>query len=69
MENRTQRNREQRLRRQARSKGFILIKSKTRLASLNNPGLYRIVDTLTNTIAAGEMYDLTLNDAEEYLKG
>ena len=61
--------RESKLRTQAKSKGFILSKSKIKVATIDNRGGYRIVDARTNTIEAGEKYDLTLDEAENFLSG
>jgi hypothetical protein len=61
--------RESKLRSQARSKGFRLSRSKIRIATVDDSGVYRIVDALMNTIAAGEKYDLTLDDVEKFLEG
>jgi hypothetical protein len=69
MSEKNNRGRERRLRRQAKGMGFILSKSKIGVGTIDNMGLYRIVDVQMNTIEAGEKYDLTLDDVEKFLAG
>jgi len=59
--------REARLRRLARRGGYALHRSRAGF-SLDNFGDYMIVDDSMNVIVAGDRFDLTLDDAEEWLK-
>ena len=62
-----ERRREARLRRLARRGGYSLHKSRAGW-SLDNFGEFMIVDDDINTIVAGERFDLSLDDVEEWLK-
>jgi len=62
-----ERRREARLRRLARSGGYSLHKSRAGF-SADNFGDYRVVDDNLNFIVAGERFDMTLDDVEEWLK-
>ena len=58
---------ENRLRRQLdREFGYLLRKSRSRTITGNDFGKYRIVDAATNSIVAGEKYDLDLEDVSQF---
>ena len=58
--------REARLRRLARRGGYSLRKSRAGF-SIDNLGDYMIVDDNLNAIVAGERFDMSLDDVEEWL--
>jgi hypothetical protein len=60
--------RENKARRQAWRQGFILRKSRARKWSGNNYQGYMIIYAYTNYIEAGEKFDLSLEQVEEFLK-
>jgi hypothetical protein len=60
--------RENKARRQAWRQGLILRKSRARNWSGNNYQEYMIIDAYSNRIKAGEKFDLSLEQVEEYLK-
>lgn len=62
-----ERRREARLRRLARCGGYSLHKSRAGW-SLDNLGDFMVVDDNLNSIVAGERFDMTLDDVEEWLK-
>ena len=62
-----ERRREARLRRLARSGGYSLHKSRAGF-SADNFGDFMVVDDSRNFIVAGERFDMTLDDVEEWLK-
>lgn len=57
-----------RLRRLAKKSGYALRRSRSRIYSINNRGEYQIVDPFLNAIVAGEKYDLTASDVQDWLK-
>ncbi len=59
---------EAQLRRFADRLGFTLRKSRVRYVSHDNRGGYRLVDPFINTIVAGEHFDLSLHNVEEWLR-
>jgi hypothetical protein len=59
--------REARLRRLARSGGYSLHKSRASI-SVDNLGDFMIVNDDMNAVVAGERFDLTLDDVEEWLR-
>jgi hypothetical protein len=60
--------RDNRARRQAWRQGLVLTKSRARNWSYYNQLGYMITDANTGFLMAGEHFDLTLEDVEEYLK-
>ena len=58
---------ENKLRRKAKQCGFLLRKSRASI-SIDNLGEYMLVDMYKNAIVAGEKFDLTLSDVEEFLE-
>jgi hypothetical protein len=60
--------REDRLRRFARRQGLALRKSRVRRPHLDDHGGYRIIDADRNYIVAGEKFNLTLDDVDDYLR-
>lgn len=67
IETQTEGSREARLRRLARSYGYLLRKDRARSFSLDHFGGYMIVDHEINGIVAGRRYDLGLDDVEAFL--
>ena len=63
-------NKESRIRRQLQAKGYRLQKSRVKKTHIDNMGGYMIIDNTMgqNTVFAGGRYELSLNDVEEYLK-
>ena len=59
--------REARVRRRAQKEGLLLRKSRARTAHLDDHGEYRLVDANLNAIVAGEKFDMTLDDVENWL--
>jgi hypothetical protein len=60
--------REARLRRRAARQGFVLRKSRGRMRHMNDIGGYRVVDAnRTTLIVAGERFDMSLADVEQFL--
>ena len=57
---------ESKLRRKAKRTDMFLRKSRASL-SIDNKGGYMIVD-INNCVVAGEKFDLTLSDVEEFLE-
>lgn len=64
----TDKARENRLRRWAARLGVYVRKSRARTWHFDDRGGYRIVDPFTNTVLAGEKFDLTMDDVEEFLQ-
>lgn len=60
-------NQDARLRRMARSHGYVVRKSRWRLDSLDNLGGYMIVDPDTGLVAVGGRFDLTGADVAAWL--
>ena len=61
--------REQRLRRLARSQGFVLYKSRLRGdPHVDDFGGYRIVNPYINGIVAGVRFEMTLDDVDAWLR-
>jgi len=56
-----------RLRRLAKKHGYALRRSRSPAYSIDNRGQYRIVDPFLNAIVAGEKFDMTPGDVEEWL--
>ena len=61
--------RENRLRRWAKRLGYSVHKDRARSWSIDNLGGYRLVYVYTNTIEAGEKFNLSLDDVENLLGG
>ncbi len=59
--------REGRLRGRARTAGFRLKKDRARNYSSDHQGGYMIVNDWVNTIVAGEKFNMSLDDVEEFL--
>ena len=59
---------ENRLRRQARQKGYVIKKDRAKSRNINHQGGYMIM-SFNNTIEAGEKFNLTLDDVEKFLSG
>ncbi len=59
---------EQRLRRRLRRDYSCAMRKSRKPISLNNRGGYMIVDLSLNAVIAGEQYDLSLEDIEEWMK-
>lgn len=57
---------EQRARRKARSAGFVAIKSRNGVGSVDNLGGFRVTDAILGTIEAGERFDLTAEEVIAY---
>lgn len=58
---------EDRVRRLARKRGFILRKSRAPVLHANNHGEYMLVDTANNCVALGGQYDASLEDVVAFL--
>ena len=63
----TDKARESRLRRQATRLGLMIRKSRTRNTSLDDYGLYYIIDPYSNFVVFAPRANATLDDIEEYL--
>lgn len=60
--------RENKLHRQLSNKfGYILRKSRRRTIDIDNFCEYQIIDAYTNTIVAGEKFNLSLDDVEQFI--
>jgi len=57
---------ENRLRRRLSTLGYSLQKTRSALVR-DNYGGYRIIDPANNTVAAGERFDLNLQDVEKFV--
>ena len=60
--------REARARRAAKRRGLRLHRSRRRLGSIDNPGGFQIVNSYYNFVVAGERFDMTLDDVEQWLR-
>lgn len=60
-------NQEQQLRRALNKHGYSLRHSRKPI-SIDNMGDYMIVDTFSNSVAAGSRFDLSLDDVTDWLK-
>jgi hypothetical protein len=60
---------ESQLRTLAWNQGMKLRKDRARSWNVNHLGGYRLVDADSNSIVAGERYDLTLAEVAEFLDG
>ncbi len=58
--------REQKVRRKLATQGFSLKKSRIKNYTANDYGGYQIINSYSNTIEAGEKYDLSLEDVEDF---
>lgn len=58
---------EDRVRRIARRQGYALHKDKAGVWSFNHQGGWQIVDADRNWLVAGERFDLSLDDVEQWL--
>ncbi|MDO4841507.1 MAG: hypothetical protein Q3982_02380 [Phoenicibacter congonensis] len=58
--------REQRVRRKLSSQGLQLKKSRTQNLSVNDYGGYQVINAYSNTIEAGEKFDMSLEDVEDF---
>lgn len=58
---------EQRVRRIARRQGYELHRDRAGVWSFNHQGGWRIVDAKRNWLVAGERFDLSLEDVDEWL--
>lgn len=63
----TEKNREQRLRRALNKRGYSLHKSR-RAFNADNLGGYLIANQQNNTLIAGERFNLSLDDVNEWLE-
>jgi hypothetical protein len=60
--------REARARRLARRQGYVLRKDRARSFSVDHMGGYMVIDAAINGIVAGQRYDLSLGEVEDFLK-
>ena len=60
--------REKRARRQLRRLGFTLHKSRAKY-SADNQGGYMLVDAFFNRVEAGERFDMSIDDVEQFITG
>jgi hypothetical protein len=60
--------RENRLRRLAKKQNLYLRKSRVRHTNVDDWGGYMILDPYQNVVVAGERFNLTLDDVENFLK-
>lgn len=60
-------NQEQQLRRALNKHGYSLRRSRKPI-DINNLGEYMIVDTFSNSVAAGSRFDLSLADVADWLR-
>jgi len=63
----TDKSREQRLRRWAKSQGLLLEKSRVRNPHADDQGLYWLIDPFINAVIFAERHDATLEDIERFL--
>lgn len=63
----TEKNRENRLRRQLRKQGLSLHKSRVQNPNVNNLGGYMIVNECYNAVAWGSRFELDLDDVEDFI--
>lgn len=59
--------REARCRRELAKRGYALHKSRVRTWNYDNQGEYMITDPDSNAVVAGERFDMTIDDVEEWL--
>jgi len=59
--------RENRLRRQARRQGLLLHKSRAQKTNIDDYGGYMIISARLNSIEAGQKFDLSLDQVEQFL--
>ena len=59
--------RENRLRRMAKRLGLVIQKSRVRTIHLDDIGEYMIIDLYGNYVVAGERFDCSLDDVEDFL--
>ena len=64
----SERSREVRARRKARTQGLWLRKSRVRTTNVDNHGGYILVD-VSNIVIAGFRWDLSLDEVEKFLEG
>lgn len=53
-------------RRAARRAGYVARKTRWRAGTIDNLGLFRLIDAFTNAIVAGERFDMTPQEVIEY---
>jgi hypothetical protein len=58
--------REQKIRRKLATQGLRLKKSRTKNHTADDYGGYQIIEIYSNRIEAGEKFDLSLEDVEDY---
>lgn len=58
---------ENRLRRQAKRLGLVLVKSRGKKWNIDNQLGYMIVDLYTNAVVVGSRYEFTFEDVEQWL--
>ncbi|MEA4899415.1 MAG: hypothetical protein VB115_14395 [Christensenellaceae bacterium] len=56
------------LRKRATQRGFFLRKSRCSI-SLDNHGEYMVLDAFSGAVVAGERYQLTAEDVDQFLSG
>ena len=56
------------IRSRARRQGYTIKKDRSRTENLDHRGGYMIIITRTNSIVAGNRYDLSLADVEHFLR-
>ena len=56
------------IRSRARRQGYTIKKDRSRTENLDHRGGYMIIITRTNSIVAGNRYDLSLADVEDFLR-
>lgn len=59
--------RENRIRKLATRSGLSVCKDRAKIRSLNNHGLFRLMNPYTNSIVMGERFDVSLEVIENYL--
>lgn len=60
-------NLEQRLRRALNKSGYSLHKSRVKAINPNNHGEYMITDTGRNAVVAGDRFNMTLEDVQQWV--
>lgn len=61
-------NRENNARRKLTRRLYLLRKSRAKHTNIDDYGGYRIVDATTNAVAAGERFDLSLEQVEDFIE-
>ena len=61
-------NQERQIRNALRKAGFLLVKSHAKVWSLDDMQEYKILDGFSGNIVSGEGFNLTLEDAMEFLE-